>query len=104
MAEETEDRKPNWPFILGLGFNIWLCCWQAGFSQAGNNVSGDYLQLQLKWTDDQAEFYNSAIAFVEAFGITAGSFLANVLVAYGRRKTIIISNVILIAFTALTLI
>ena len=103
MAEELE-RTPNWPYLLGLGFNIWLCCWQAGFSQGGNNVSGDYIKLQLNWTDSEAEFNNSAIAFVEAFGITAGSFLANAVVAYGRRKTIIICNVILIAFTALTLI
>ena len=47
---------------------------------------------------------NSIITFVEAFGITLGSFLANVLVAYGRRKTIIVSNIVIIMATGMTLV
>ena len=89
---------------MGLGVNLWVGCWQAGFSQGGNNIVGDYLKLQLNWSDKEAELNNSIIAFVEVFGITAGSFAANLFVEYGRRKTIIICNLIIILATIMTLI
>ena len=37
-------------------------------------------------------------------GITIGSFAANVFVPYGRRKTIIVSNLVIVVATILTLI
>ena len=78
MAAVELERTPNMPFLIGLGFNIWANCWQAGFSQAGNNIVGDYLKIQLEWSDKEAEFNNSIIGFVEPLGITAGSLAAGV--------------------------
>ena len=103
MTEEI-DRTPNWPFLIGLGFNIWIGCWQTGLVSAGNNVVGDYLQLQLNWTDDEAELNNSIIAFCTIIGLTVGLFSGNVFVAYGRRITIIMFYLILLVSTGITLI
>ena len=44
------------------------------------------------------------IAFVEVFGITTGSFAANVCVQYGRRKTIIYSLLVILVTTCMTLV
>ena len=44
------------------------------------------------------------IAFVEVFGITIGSFAANVCVQYGRRKTIIYSLLVILVTTCMTLV
>ena len=38
------------------------------------------------------------------FGITVGSFAANIFVEYGRRKTIIACNLVIIVATVMTLI
>ena len=97
------DLRPNTPFLFCLTLNLWVCCWQAGFGLAGNNIIGDILSDQMGWGANNA-LYNTIISSVGVAGLTLGSLLAGLITTNGRRRALMQSNCIVLVATALMMV
>ena len=100
---EEQNPKTNFCLLFGISANIWMCCWQGGFGIGGNNVVGEILADQMNWGDDK-DLNNTLISSSAIAGITVGSLAAGSICEIGRRKSILLSNLVTIISTAMMLV
>ena len=89
---------PSKGYFWGLAINLGITCWNAGFvlSAAGINQS---LDAQEGW-GDRENFNNTALSSIAVLGLTLGSMFSKpILQGLGRRKSILLSNVLIVLIT-----
>ena len=64
---------------------------------------GEILADQMHWGDD-TDFYNTLISSSAIAGITVGSLAAGSICEIGRRKSILLSNLVVLISTAMMLV
>lgn len=84
-------------FVIGLG-NI-----QAGFAISGNNQTAPVIKAKFGWTDSEAILYNTLISSAAIFGVVTGSLVGGKFIQKGRRRALIIFNVLGALATTLTM-
>ena len=97
MFVENKE-KPSGCHMGLVALNIALSCTSAGFALAGNADLVDIWQVQNKWGDNK-DRNNTAIASGAVLGLTIGSIFSKLLTDWGRRRAILLSNVVITLLT-----
>ena len=100
---EERNPKTNFWTLFGISANIWICCWQGGFCIGGNNVVGEILADQMNWGDNK-DRNNTIISSLAIAGGTIGSLASGTICEIGRRRSILLCNVVVIISTAMMLV
>ena len=77
--------------VFGIG------TWQTSWATTGNANTVPVFEAKFGWTKDETMLYNTIISTAGIIGITVGSFIGGVLLKFGRRRIVIISQLIAIA-------
>lgn len=75
-------------FVIGLG-NI-----QTGFAISGNNQTAPVIKAKFGWDKEAATLYNTLISSAAIFGVVTGSLVGGRFIQGGRRKALIIFNLL----------
>ena len=67
---------------------------QAGFAIAGNNQVAPVIKIKFGWSKDDATLYNTMISSSAIIGVVIGALAGGKFIQYGRRKSLIIFNLI----------
>jgi hypothetical protein len=67
---------------------------QAGFAIAGNNQVAPVIKIKFGWSKDDGVLYNTMISASAIIGVVLGALGGGKFIQYGRRKTMIIFNII----------
>jgi len=96
------STKVNHKFLFPFACLVGMSTIQFGFALAGNNAVGPYLADRDSWVKKNGS--ETAVAAIIAVGLGIGSFIGGFMVQLGRRKIIIIMNIVGAIGTAITLI
>jgi MFS family permease len=75
---------------------------QAGFAIASNNEVGQILEVKFAWTNPT--FMNTMITSSAIFGMMIGSLFSGSIVQYGRRRSMMVMNLLIIVSCSASLV
>lgn len=87
-------------YTLCWGFGTW----QSTFAIAANTNTFAIFKAKFDWDKEESIHYNTIISAAGIVGLTLGGVFGGRLLIYGRRKTVIIAQVICLVGTAITMI
>ncbi len=85
-------------FVVGLG------AFQFGWAVVGNTQTAPVMSVKFGWNHEEAMLYNTLISNSSILGLFIGSIFASKIIGIGRRKAIILMNVIIVIGTGISLI
>ena len=91
-------EKPSKCHLALIGFNSVLGCFTCGFVQAGDADMVDIWAVKLDWGNDK-DFYDTLITSGAVFGLTFGFVGAKIFTELGRRRAILLSNLVILVMT-----
>jgi len=62
----------------------------------GTSLTFDIISVKLNWSEEEEQFASSILSSLMVFGLMIGSFAAGPLLVYGRRRAMILSNIVMI--------
>ena len=86
----------NMGYIVAYVACYSLSVWQSTWTLVGNSQTTTVFEIKFGWSEDETILYNSIISSAGIIGLTIGSFLGGSLLGYGRRKALMIAQVIAI--------
>jgi MFS family permease len=93
-------KRYHWPFLSAFGFALLLATMQTGYSLGGSSFAQSIFQAQTSnWTTGDQTMITSS----STLGLAIGSLFSGPLLGKGRRKTVLIGNVIILFSYALQL-
>jgi len=91
----TSAFKVNYGFLMVFALVASLGIFQLGYVLAANNQAATVLDVEFGLTDQsEKNFYHTMIGSSAVLGATVGSFSAGSIIGIGRRKTMVIFNII----------
>ena len=90
--------KPTTGTLVGIALNTTFAVFNCGFALSGNTDVVDVLSVQLNWGDD-TDRNNTIISSTAVFGLTCGALLSKFFTNWGRRRTILLMNLIITIVT-----
>ena len=82
-----------------LTVNLITGCLNAGFVLASPGVNQVLDVQETGWKDDRVDFNNTLIASIVVFGLMVGSIFSKPILAFGRRRSILLSNLVITLMT-----
>ena len=95
---EGGRKSHSGSYWVALTLCLALGCFNCGFALGGNTNVGEVLGVQLGWGDD-AVSKNTAISTAAVAGLFAGAIFSKPITNLGRRRAILIMNVVIAAIT-----
>ena len=86
-------------YYLLLTVNLITGCLNAGFFLASPGVNQVLDVQETGWRDDRVDFNNTLIASIVVFGLMVGSIFSKPILALGRRRSILLSNLVITFMT-----
>ena len=105
----SEESDVNSKLVINMGYCIgytavWgLGTWQTAWSLGSNANTTAIFAAKLEWDKDEALFFNTIISSASIIGLAVGSLLGGSLLKYGRRKPVIIAQLICIFAAAISM-
>ena len=65
-----------------------------GFAISGNNQTANVIAAKFDWTEEETRFFNSLINACSILGMSFGSFFGGIVIQMGRRRTILLFNIL----------
>ena len=92
------NQKPSSARMMGIATNVVIGCFNCGFVLAGTLDVIDVWNVQFGWGDKSTR-NNTVISTCAVLGLTLGSIFSKLITNFGRRRAILISNVIITLIT-----
>ena len=97
-----EDKiKVNMNYIVPYVFCFALSTWHCSWALAGNSQTTYVFEAKFGWTEDETILNNTLISSSGIIGLTVGSFLGGSLLKLGRRRAVLIGQLIAIVGAAI---
>ena len=91
-------------YILFYTISLSLSAWQFSWAIAGNAQTTPVFEAKFGWTEDETILYNTIISSSGVVGLTIGSFMGGRLLSLGRRKAMIVAQLIAITGSLVSMI
>lgn len=101
-SKKTSVVDPSDKLSINMGYCFAYCAvwglgtWQTAWALGGNGNTTAIFAAKLDWDKDDTIFYNTIISSAAIVGIAIGSLAGGKLLQYGRRKPVIIAQLICI--------
>lgn len=83
---------------MGIALNTTFAVFNCGFALSGNTDVVDVLSIQLNWGDNTNR-NNTIISSSAVLGLTLGAILSKNFTSWGRRRSILLMNVVITVIT-----
>ena len=92
-------EKPGLGYFMILALAVMVGCWNCGIALSSNVDVADVLKYKLDWKKSEWDRNNTIISTSAVVGLSVGSMISKVFTEWGRRRTLLLSNLCIAAIT-----
>jgi MFS family permease len=104
MHLDYDKLMPDQKYLVKLTITCLLSSMQLGAALSATASTLSSLEKQLKWTKDNVDTNKTLISTASVLGISIGAIVGGKIIAYGRRKSVLIFDLLGIIGSVLSII